>query len=401
MEIRSLSPDAKLRRIQELLDARTDAPQEKEIVDLLKSTDAAELDHILAHANVDRLISDVDTRPYRQQMLEYLTQQRLGDVTLDNRRRLVDAMQHGNTDRELELAAAAILLGTRGQQLTRLKNAIDDGGDHHDLQQLIYHDIDDEAIRNDLLTHFQQQSVPTGELKVLSDIDDTFYCNLKDTRYPKGTVYPGVKQYYHELDRGRWSNEGHDGDLAFVTARPGDRTGYVKDRTLRMLHENGLEDCTVLAGSFSGLIGRERMARAKYQNFHEYRTLFPEYNFAFTGDSGQADPRFGEMLLTNAPDVTKGVFIHDVMQTPPQKRDEYRRQGILFFDTYVGAALEAQDRGLLSVEAVRRVAVAALEDLEKIPFATPAQKTARQAELRQDVSRLNARLPEDRRLPTP
>lgn len=398
MQIRS---DAKLQRIQELLDGRTDAPQEKEIVDILKSTDSVELDHILTRANLDRLISDVDTEPYRKDMLHYLTRQRLGDVTVDNRRRLVDAMQHGSTDRDLELAAAAILLGTRGQQLTQLKNAIDDGGDHHDLQQLVYHDIDHDGIRNDLLRHFQTEAVPTGELKVLSDIDDTFYSSLKDPRYPKGTVYPGVKQYYHELDRGRWSSDGHDGDLAFVTARPGDRTGFVKDRTLRMLHENGLQDCTVLAGSFSGLIGRERMARAKYQNFHEYRTLFPEYQFAFTGDSGQADPRFGEMLLTNAPDVTKGVFIHDVVATPPQKRDEFRRKGILFFDTYVGAALEAMDRGLLSLEATRRIAVAALQDLERVRFASPEQEAARQAEFRQDVSRLNALLPEDQRLPIP
>lgn len=398
MQIRS---DAKLQRIQELLDGRTDAPQEKEIVDILKSTDSVELDHILGRANLDRLISDVDTQPHRKEMLDYLTLQRLGDVTLANRRRLIDAMQHGSTDRDLEVAAAAILLGTRGQQLTQLKNAIDDGGDHHDLQQLVYHDIDHDGIRSDLLLHFQTQAVATGELKVLSDIDDTFYSNLKDPRYPKGTVYPGVKQYYHELDRGRWSSDGHDGDLAFVTARPGDRTGFVKDRTLRMLHQHGLEDCTVLAGSFSGLIGRERMARAKYQNFHEYRTLFPEYQFAFTGDSGQADPRFGEMLLTNAPDVTKGVFIHDVVDTPPQKRDEFRRKGILFFDTYVGAALEAMDRGLLGLEATRRVAVAALQDLQGIRFATPEQKAAREAEFRQDVSRLNARLPEDQRLPMP
>ena len=130
---------------------------------------------------------------------------------------LVRALQLGRTGSKDEAKILEIFLATHGPALTELKNAIEASGDHRDLLQLLWSDIDDLVIREAILAHFAKEASPTGELKVLSDIDDTFYANWKDARYPKGTIYPGVRQFYGELG----------GDLAFVTARPNDRVGLI------------------------------------------------------------------------------------------------------------------------------------------------------------------------------
>ena len=402
------SPEARLRRIQELLDGPTGPREEREIVEILEASDSASLDHVMARVDLDQLFGDVDDHAwagkYKTRLLGHLSGPRLEELSVENRRRMVDALQRGITTPLEESAAAAVLLGTRGTDLTALKNGIDGGGDQRDLQQLVYHDMDDPANRASLLAHFREEARlhPSGELKVLSDIDDTFYVNWKDRRYPEGTVYPGVRQYYRELDRANWQGtEPREGDMAFLTARPGDFLGLVKKRALRDLHERGLEEVTVLTGDFWSLVGPERMARKKVQNFQEYRALFPEYGFCFTGDSGQADPRVGELMLEAAPEAVRGVFIHDVVATPEARRQGFRSRGIHFFDTYVGAALEARDRGMLTLEAVRRVAEAALRELPEIPFASPALRSEREAEFRRDVERLNLLLPPGERLGLP
>ncbi|KAK9818035.1 hypothetical protein WJX72_006016 [[Myrmecia] bisecta] len=104
----------------------------------------------------------------------------------------------------------AIILNLKGTELTALKNAIDDGGDAHNLHQLIFGDILDHSVRDDLLAHIAQEATAVrGQgwraLKVMSDIDDTFLCSGGhfpsgvDKRFPKGTIYPGVIALYRAL----------------------------------------------------------------------------------------------------------------------------------------------------------------------------------------------------------
>lgn len=97
-----------------------------------------------------------------------------------------------------------------------------------------------------LLLHFLAEAVPSGELKVLSDIDDTFYANWIDRRYPEKTIYPGVRQFYAELDQ--VTEGGRHGDLAFLTARPGDRAGLFEGATHESLRRLGIKETVVLAG---------------------------------------------------------------------------------------------------------------------------------------------------------
>lgn len=278
-------------------------------------------------------------------------------------------LQKGWTRGTDERAIRDLFLAIAGRALTELKQALD-----IDLQRLLFHDIDDRAIREEILAHFEKESPPTGLIKVLSDIDDTVYANWKDKRYPPKTIYPGVKQFQRELGR----------DVVFVTARP----GVIERLTRRSLHKIGFDGATILPGSLGKSISNARIASKKAENFLQYRRLFPEFDFVFTGDSGQGDVDFGRRILTDR--AVRAVFIHDVVATPSHAKLAWRRKKIIFFDTYAGAAVEAFREGILPREAVARVVAAAREEFEKIRFESQEQRLQRLTELEHDSRAANA-----------
>ncbi|WP_437833045.1 phosphatase domain-containing protein [Sorangium sp. So ce1153] len=400
----------KLDEIRQRLRSHTDRQDERRILEILAGATAAELDQLLLELDLPALLGDVDDRlvgpDNRTALLELLTAERLGDLGIPARAALASALQRGRTGRLDEQALRRIWIGTRGADVTRLKNALDGRGGYHDLHQLFYHDIDDDALREELLAHIAREavavsaSVSTREVKILSDIDDTFYANWKDARYPKKTVYPGVLQFYAELDRGAGAAPGRPGDLTFVTARPGDRLGLVEDATLEALAARGQLAATVLAGSFTRLIGNRAIAEKKLENFVEYRRLYPEYDFVFVGDSGQGDIHFGQRMLELAPEAVKAVFIHDVAATPELARLDLAVGGVRLFDTYIGAALEALELGLLGPEGAARVAQAALAAFAAVPFPSHEGREPRRLEVLRDLARLNEVLPAPLRVET-
>jgi hypothetical protein len=314
----------------------------------------------------------------------------LAGLDVAQRAARIAGLQAGRTSSRDERAIRDLFLATTGETLTALKNALDGGRGHRDLHQLIFHDIDDAAIRAEILAHFgvQAKAAPQREVKILSDIDDTFYANWKDRRFPKKTVYPGVLQLFKELDRGPGEVAGRPGDLTFVSARPGDRLGLVERRTLESLAARGIGAATMLAGSFSRLIGNASIASKKFDNFVELLAIYPEYGFVFVGDSGQGDVFFGERLLGEHPSSIRLVLIHDVVATPDERRAEHARRGVIFFDTYVGAAIVACNAGLIQREGLERVARAAEADLEAVIFEDDATRAARRAELARDLERV-------------
>lgn len=83
----------------------------------------------------------------------------------------------------------------------------------------------------------------------------------------------------------------------------------------------------------------------------------------------------------------RAVFIHDVVATPQEQRDAWRERHVFFFDTYVGAAVDAFHAGVISRDGVDRVAAAARESLAAIAFPSPDQRQAREAELERDLAR--------------
>ncbi|MBX7116671.1 MAG: hypothetical protein K1X64_20265, partial [Myxococcaceae bacterium] len=334
------------------------------------------------------LISGIDDRWWgpdnRKAFLKELTQTRLSVLDVDSRAALILALQIGATVKRDEQAIGNIIFGTHNQALTQLKNAIDAGGDYHDLQQLIFHDIDSPALREKILAHFGRQTTPTGQVKVLSDIDDTFYANLKDKRFPKKTVYPGVLAFYAELDKGGRARADRLGDLTFLSARPYDSAGLFEELTKKTLREHGVGEATVLSGDFAHLVGNQRIAEKKLENWQQYRQLFTEYQAVFIGDSGQGDALFGSQALASGEGQMKAVFIHNVTALSDTERSTLKKQGIYVFDTYLGAATQAYALGLITQAGLKRVAASAKKELATIRFTSPAQAAARKTEFERD-----------------
>ena len=396
-----------LAQVQALMEGHTDRNDERQIIDLLAGCEAGQLDHVLRLLDLEQLFEDVDDRvlgpDHYQELLELLTQTRLADLSLGVRARLIRALQRGDTDSDDEAGIRNVLLGTHAEALTALKHRLELTDDYRDLLQLIYSDIDDAPLREQILAHFAKQAedVEVPEVKVLSDIDDTIYANWKDARFPSKTVYPGVVEFYRQLDLGPGEAPGREGDLVFVTARPGDRSGVVERTTRQTLAKAGFRRAAILTGSLLNVHSDAAIAEKKLENFSRYRRLYPEYRFVWTGDSGQGDAHFGEAMRQQAPEAVLGVFIHDVVGTSAEDRADWATRGVLFFDTYAGAALAAYECDLITTEGLARVAQAAVAGLAKLEFSDDAARDARRAELAADLARVNAALPEEARVAGP
>lgn len=379
-----------LDEIRRLMSGHTDRKEEARILEILERTDADQLNDLLQELDLSRLISDIDDRLFgpdnRTALLELLTDNRVNDLEAESRAAIVSALQKGRTGKLDEKGIRNILVNSQGAGLTELKNEIDAGGDYRDLQQLLFTDIDSADIREEILDHIQREGAAMGRLstlKALSDIDDTLYANLKDGRYPKRTTYPGVIQYYDELVRGPSEQREVRGNLVFLTARPKVRTGHIERLTIRSLRKRGVREATILSGDFLHLLGNDLIAERKYENFVQYQKLFPEYGFVFTGDSGQGDAIFGAKIRADFGDAVRGVFIHDVIDTPQQERDEWRSKGVVFFDTYIGAATAAFESRLISNEGLARVLVKAQEEFARTDFRDPQRQSGDEDRARQ------------------
>jgi len=372
-----------------LADRHTNRHEERGMLELLAGCSAAELDLVARSVDLAALIATFDDRvrgpDNRTALLCLLTEERIGDLSVAARAGLVQALARGRTCRQDEEALLRIFLATRGAELTALKEAVDGGSDYHDLVQLVFHDIDDEGVRDEILAHIAAEACAPAGLKILSDIDDTLYLSWKDRRYPAKTVYPGVMQLYAELSGSHL--EPNASVVTFVTARPGDRAGVVEDATRRALSALGLPRARVLAGAFTKLAGNDLIAEEKIANFERYRRVFPEFRFVFFGDSGQGDVAVGERMRALAPEAVPVVLIHDVVATPEERRRELSERGVHLSDSYVGAAAIAYERGLLAVEGLERVIAAAERELSAIMFESDAERAARAAELLRDVER--------------
>lgn len=390
---------ARLAELRALMAGRTDRAEEGRILSLFRDAPVAELNQVLgamSRKEVHALVSDLDDRLFgpdnKTAFLELLTKTRVGDLTVESRAKVVQALQLGGTDKLEEKAITAVFLATKGEGLTQLKNAIDQGGDYHDLQQLVFHDIDSKARRGQLLAHFEREAPAKGaRVKVLSDIDDTFYVNLKDDRFPKKTVYPGVKAFYAELDRGAGRADPL-GDLMFLSARPYDRPGLVEHMTRETMEKHGVTPCTVLSGDLAHVVGNERIADKKFENWAQVTQLYPEYGSVFIGDSGQGDAIFGARAAATRGGDMRAVFIHDVTHLDAAAKADFARQGVFIFDTYVGAATEAFKRGLIDKAGLSRVMEDAQHDFKGITFTSDAQQAARRVELERDLAAARALL---------
>ena len=323
-----------------------------------------------------------------------LTVDRLADLSLETRADIVWGLQRGRTPRTFETAIRSVFTASTGEELRQLRNMINWSGNHYDLSRLIFEDIDSDDIRQDILAHIKEHQVPTDELKVLSDIDDTVFARLHDKRYPGKTRYPGVLALFNALDRAP-DGEGEQGDLAFVTARPGLFGGLVAAFTRRSLRKAGVKKHNILLGSLLALRSHSHMAKRKVRSIHRYHQIFPEYKLVFVGDSGQGDVQVGRTIKEDLGDAVRGIFIHDVTEVPLETSDAHAQEGIVYFDTYIAAAGEVWRAGIISAAQAISVGNAAIYDLESLVAITPSLREERLAEHMRDLATLRKMIAEE------
>jgi CTP:molybdopterin cytidylyltransferase MocA len=112
------------------------------------------------------------------------------------------------------------------------------------------------------------------------------------------------------------------------------------------------------------------------------------FQYVYVGDTGELDQEAGETMLREYPQVVKAVFLHVVsdlrgeIPIPPPKLVNGRP--IIFFRTYVGAAVAAVKLGFMGVEGLRRVLDAACIKLDNV-----SRDSDKWADLAQDIKRAN------------
>ena len=147
----------------------------------------------------------------------------------------IDALQRGFTSAAEEREVANLILQTRDEALTELKLRLDHGPGHHDLLELLYHDIDDAGVREEIIEHIRIHSpaIPSERRRVrmISDIDDTLYASLNDPTYVRGTLYPGITTFHEEVGKLAFSRRSDIVDLILLTARPRDVLGLIESYT--------------------------------------------------------------------------------------------------------------------------------------------------------------------------
>lgn len=299
------------------------------------------------------------------------------DEVLQQRAKEIKRLQQGDTTHKKELIISDLFQQTKGSDLTRLKNMLDEGGTHQDLEKLLFHDIDDHSIRNKILKHIkgEGEKLPVQGIKVFSDIDDTIYANYKDQSFPKKTLYPGVLSFYSAFD-----------SLVFITARPEDRVGWIETLTHKKLQQFGFPPSVVLTGDLPHIITSELIAKEKYRNFLRYKDLYPEYNFIFIGDNGQGDVILGKKMREKFPERVKAVLIHQIDPLDENFRAEYQKLGIHFFKTYVDAAKLAASLNLINDSLVPQVIEQSLKQMESIQFDSQEQRDLRLKEIQEAIT---------------
>ncbi len=390
-------PPDPVEHITSLLKGFTDRKDERKIIELVSQMAADDLRRALTTIDLDWLLGDVDDHffgpKHREELVARLTNERLADLDVASKDRLLNAIQKRVTTSQLELAAKKLLCSTTGPDLFALKRAIDARGTEEDLGKLIYGDIDDEEIRAEILAHFASEAAARGgrDVKVVSDIDDTFYANWRDKRFPEKTVYPGVLQVFAEIDRGPRGDD-PEGDVLFVTARPEDGLGLVERATRKALGLRGATNIAVFTGNFGSIFGSRVIASKKLDNFEHITRLYPEADFVLFGDTGQGDVAFGRAAKELAGERVRAVLMHDVVDTPEEERRALSQRGIALFDTYIGAALHLFDAGIIGEDGLRRVRHIAWDELALVPFLDASVKAVVSHLFEVDDERVTQRL---------
>lgn len=156
-----------------------------------------------------------------------LLDSRIHELSMQSKCAIIKSFHaNGNVKKNIDVETfiGKLILNTHGQELTDLKNLLMAGGTIYNLQKLIFNDISDDLkltilqhIKEEaaLLTTQQQIKQTPKPIKVLSDIDDTIFCAVHDRRYPRNSVYPGVKALLDEIEIGSFIMQEENGEIKY------------------------------------------------------------------------------------------------------------------------------------------------------------------------------------------
>ncbi|RHY39370.1 hypothetical protein DYB30_002750 [Aphanomyces astaci] len=367
--------------------------QEQRVLDILTKAEKTELNYILGHIQLALLFYKVKD-PCRTHICQLLCETRVMELTVNSRAIVLDALMLMKLTAHAkgELWAKNILLRTTGDDLSIV----------HSIMITSWYMLRCNIVA--VLNHIQRQAkfqlahmqISTKNIggkrkqlewrKVLSDVDDTLESSGGmwpaggDQSYPRHTVYPGVITFYRELDLGpnnmaasssTWE-DGRLGNLTFISARPHVYKDLSEKKSIKKfdrLHSTRGLHClpSMLAGSVASGTAfvvkgdLEPMALKKFDNFREYYAIYPEYKHIFIGDNGQGDVRAAQLIAdTYGSSVLEAGYFHLVQPLESTHgftdKDTYKRQNIFFFDTYVGAAVQAYRLHQISKRGLQQVA---------------------------------------------
>lgn len=425
---------------------------ERVIIETLQDATADELNALMCKVKLGLLVYKLKDEwkidGARTDLVELLAVQRVADLNVYARVALLDALQ------QMPLAAHPraekwvrnVIVWTKSDDLTELKTLTDGKGDIHSFHRLVYVDLTDPQIRDDILKHIAREAkihaahrqlatrvarekalrAARGDRKVLSDIDDTLLCSGGhypaglDARWPRKAIYPGVLALYRELDLGisglkdDWDDYDRLGNLVFLSARPHvysdltERSSYtrfadlVKQRRLHAMPTMLVGDLKS-GGEMMMLGDMEPLAVKKARNFAEFATLYPEFNFVFVGDNGQGDVRAAELMSAHSGAQFERAYIHLVQpleqthnrhSTLEDAKRAWHTARVVFVETFIDAAVDAATSRppLIRPQGLRRVALAAVADFALINWPDPptdSRRDVRRRELDAAIARAN------------
>ena len=113
------------------------------------------------------------------------------------------------------------------------------------------------------------------------------------------------------------------------------------------------------------------------------------FQYIYVGDTGELDQEAGETMLREYPEVMKAVFLHvvtDDFEGPPFIPAPKLINGrpVVFFRTYVGAAVDAVQLGLMDIRGLQSIIEAATDKLSSVPKTSSKWK-----DIEKDLERAN------------
>jgi hypothetical protein len=203
-----------------------------------------------------------------------------------------------------------------------------------------------------------------------------------DAQYARGETYPAVAEFMLHLSRGV-RGVAAPARVAILTARAEELKLALElrgDDPLARRFSGAGEAANVtgwglgpvLYGSVAEWIVQSRKGLRKFNNFErllEQDVTGQILQYVYVGDTGELDQEAGETMLREYPEVVKAVFLHVVSDkpdpvVPPPKFINGRP--LLFFRTYVGAAVAAVQLGFMSTTGLEEVMNAAEQQLQNV-----------------------------------